>query len=48
VTVALARTTIVVRVERLGERRGPAPEARLLYTELGSDDGALVSGNPKG
>ena len=43
VTVAAAHTTAVVRVEALGERRGPAPEARLLYTELGRDDGALVS-----
>ena len=43
VTVAVARTTAVVRVEGLGERRGPAPEARLLYTELDRDDGALVS-----
>ena len=48
ITVALARTTIVVRVEDLGQRRGPAPEARLLYTELGRDDGALVSDNPNG
>ena len=43
ITVAVARTTAVVRVEGLGERRGPAPEARLLYTELDRDDGALVS-----
>ena len=48
ITVALARTTIVVRVEDLGQRRGPAPEARQLYTELGRDDGALVSDNPNG
>src|SRR5688572_5844601 len=34
VTVALARTTTVVRVEDLGERRGPAAEAQLLYTDL--------------
>jgi ribosome-associated heat shock protein Hsp15 len=33
-TVALARTTAVVRVEALGTRRGPAPEARGLYSEL--------------
>jgi ribosome-associated heat shock protein Hsp15 len=43
VTIAAAHTTAVVRVEGLGERRGPAPEARLLYAELGRDDGALVS-----
>ncbi|HEX8166738.1 MAG TPA: RNA-binding S4 domain-containing protein [Beijerinckiaceae bacterium] len=42
VTVAAAHTTAVVRVEALGERRGPAPEARLLYAEIGRDDGALV------
>jgi ribosome-associated heat shock protein Hsp15 len=46
ITLALARTTVVVRVEGLGQRRGPAPEARLLYTEVGRDDGALVSDNP--
>ena len=34
VTVAVARTTAVVRVEALGARRGPAPEARRLYSEL--------------
>jgi ribosome-associated heat shock protein Hsp15 len=46
ITLALARATVVVRVEGLGQRRGPAPEARLLYTEVGRDDGALVSDNP--
>jgi ribosome-associated heat shock protein Hsp15 len=45
VTLALARTTLVIRVEGLGTRRGPAPEARTLYTDLTRDDGALVSGN---
>ena len=38
VTVATRHVTAVVRVEALGERRGPAPEARLLYTEVGRDD----------
>ncbi len=38
-TVALSRTTAVVRVEALGARRGPAPEARQLYSELGRDHG---------
>ncbi len=33
-TVALPRATAVVRVEDLGERRGPAPEAQQLYTDL--------------
>lgn len=47
VTVAVARTTAVVRVQGLGQRRGPAPEARLLYAELDRDDGALVSPDAK-
>ena len=42
VTVALERKTLVVRVVGLGTRRGPAPEARLLYLDLDSDDGTLV------
>lgn len=51
-TLALPRTTAVVRVEGLGERRGPAPEAQRLYSpvqgeEPGRDDGALVSPAPK-
>ncbi len=41
-TIAVARTTALVRVEGLGERRGPAPEARVLYTEVARDDGSLV------
>lgn len=32
-TLALAHTTLVVEVRALGERRGPAPEARLLYAD---------------
>ena len=47
ITVAVARTTAVVRVEALGDRRGPAPEARLLYSDLDRDDGALVSPDGK-
>ena len=43
ITLALSRTTMVVRVEALGERRGPAPEARQLYLELNGDGGTLVS-----
>ncbi len=43
VTIALSRTTLVVRVEDLGERRGPAPEARQLYADLNRDNGALVT-----
>jgi ribosome-associated heat shock protein Hsp15 len=41
-TVAVARTTAVVRVEALGHRRGPAPEARRLYSDVGGDDAALA------
>lgn len=33
----------VIRVEQAGHRRGPAPEARLLYTEL-----SLRNGPPAG
>jgi ribosome-associated heat shock protein Hsp15 len=47
VTLALARTTLVVRVEGLGLRRGPAPEARQLYIDLNEGDGALVSEGDK-
>jgi ribosome-associated heat shock protein Hsp15 len=47
VTIALARTTLVVRVEGLGERRGPAPEARQLYVDLNEGDGTLVSESDK-
>jgi ribosome-associated heat shock protein Hsp15 len=48
ITIALPRTTTVVRVAELGARRGPAPEARLLYVEVERDDGALVSPNRNG
>ncbi len=33
-TFALGPTVRVVRVRALGERRGPAPEARTLYDEI--------------
>jgi ribosome-associated heat shock protein Hsp15 len=42
-TVALGRTTRVVRVEDLGVRRGPAVEAAGLYRDLDRDDRALES-----
>jgi ribosome-associated heat shock protein Hsp15 len=48
VTIALPRTTLVVRIEGIGERRGPAPEARLLYLDLSQDNAALVSDPDKG
>ncbi|WP_267425494.1 RNA-binding S4 domain-containing protein [Methylobacterium sp. GC_Met_2] len=34
VTVAAPHATLAVRVRDLGMRRGPAPEARLLYDDL--------------
>ena len=33
-TFPQARQVRVVRIERLGTRRGPAPEAQSLYTDL--------------
>ena len=48
ITIALPRTTLVVRVESLGERRGPAPEARQLYIDLSQDNAALVSDRDNG
>jgi ribosome-associated heat shock protein Hsp15 len=38
-TVALRGEVRVVRVLRLGERRGPAAEARLLYEEIAPSGG---------
>ena len=34
ITVSLPRGAVVVRIEDLGERRGPATEAQGLYTDL--------------
>ncbi|AWN40657.1 RNA-binding S4 domain-containing protein [Methylobacterium durans] len=34
ITVAATHVTALVRVADLGERRGPAPEARRLYVDL--------------
>ena len=48
ITLALVRTTLVVRVEGLGERRGPATEARLLYVDLNEGEGTLVSRDGSG
>lgn len=47
VTIALARATMVVRVEDLGVRRGPAMEARQLYADLNEGEGTLVSDGDK-
>ena len=33
-TIPLRETVYVVRVQALAQRRGPAPEARLLYEEI--------------
>ena len=48
ITVALPRTTLVVRIEALGERRGPATEARQLYADLNRDNAALVCDRDNG
>jgi ribosome-associated heat shock protein Hsp15 len=42
-TFAQGANWVAVRVESLGERRGPAPEARALYSAL-ADAGAGVTG----
>lgn len=53
-TVAAPHRTVVVKVILPGVRRGPAPEARGLYEEIGPDpggsrdDAALVSEPGKG
>ena len=44
-TIAAPHVTAVVRVVSPGDRRGPAPEARRLYDDIGRDDAALVT-NP--
>jgi ribosome-associated heat shock protein Hsp15 len=48
VTVAAAHVTAVVRVVGLGDRRGPAPEAQLLYESVAEEGGHLVSGPGSG
>ncbi|MDB5559845.1 MAG: RNA-binding protein [Enterovirga sp.] len=47
-TIAAPHVTAVVRVAAPGERRGPAPEARLLYEDIGRDDAALVTNRGSG
>lgn len=37
-TVPLPRGVLVVRVLALAQRRGPAPQARLLYEEIAADE----------
>lgn len=38
--LAIGGRLIAIRIEALGERRGPAAEARSLYSQLQSDDAA--------
>jgi len=47
-TLALGNRVRVVRVLGLGTRRGPAPEARSLYADLGEEAPPEVNGNPAG
>lgn len=42
-TFAQAREIRVVRIEALGERRGPASEARTLYTEITASIGETAA-----
>jgi ribosome-associated heat shock protein Hsp15 len=44
-TFAQGPRWVAVRVEALGERRGPAPEARALYTMLTDAVGAATGAN---
>jgi ribosome-associated heat shock protein Hsp15 len=48
ITVALSRTTAVVRIDDLGKRRGPAAEARALYSQISRGEGTLVSDDGTG
>ena len=48
ITLALSRTTAVVRIDDIGARRGPAPEARALYSHVSRGEGALVSDDGTG
>ena len=46
-TFAQARQIRLIRVEKLAIRRGPAPEARTLYTDLTPPDETDVPPNPR-
>lgn len=46
-TFVQARRVRVVRIEALGERRGPASEAQALYTDLTPDDDTPAPRNPR-
>lgn len=41
-TIALDRRVLVYRILNVGERRGPAPEARLLYEDLAPPEAVPV------
>lgn len=41
-TITLDRRVLVYRILKVGERRGPAPEARLLYEDLAPPEAAPV------
>ncbi|MBM6593507.1 RNA-binding S4 domain-containing protein [Microvirga pudoricolor] len=43
ITLALSRTTLVIRVADLGARRGPATEARQLYISIETAGEPLAS-----
>jgi ribosomal 50S subunit-recycling heat shock protein len=47
-TFAQGPKWVAVRVEALGERRGPAAEARALYTVLTGDGGATMGDGGRG
>lgn len=46
-TFPQARQVRVVRVEKLASRRGPAPEAQMLYTDLSPPAEPDVPENPR-
>jgi len=45
-TITLDRRVLVYRILKVGERRGPAPEARLLYEDLAPPEAAPVDVAP--
>src|SRR5690606_11459636 len=47
-TITLERRILIYRILETGERRGPAPEARLLYEDLSppEEPRAIVAGGP--
>jgi ribosome-associated heat shock protein Hsp15 len=45
-TITLDKRVLVYRILKVGERRGPAPEARLLYEDLAPPEAAPVDVAP--